>query len=88
MKRIKLPAATVFAFVAIVVFVASALGYFDPAPHEHVLPHGNINLEQTFMEKYNAQTPAQKEAFDREIDRIREKMIRDDSNPRKLVFPK
>lgn len=89
MKRMKLPAALSLAVFAVAALAVSASGYFDPKPHEHVLPYGKIDLEKTFMDKYNALTPVEKEKFDREVDRIRAEMLRNDSsNPRPLEVVK
>jgi len=76
-KPIKITGVVLFVIASIGFFGISAFAYFSPEPHEHVLPIApRINLEKTFIEKYNALTPERREAFDREADRIREDMAR------------
>ena len=69
MKRFKLPAAIALAVLAIAALTASALGYFDPVPSEQT-PVGGVDLELVFIEKFNALTPEQQEAFVAEANRI------------------
>lgn len=76
-KQIRLTAAIALVAASIGLFGVSARGYFNPAPHEHVLPIAPpINLKKTFIDKYNALTPEKREAFDRDVDRAREDMAR------------